>query len=415
MNIIVFYEHIARELDGCKSIINELENNYNVKAFNYSIIFEYYKALKIAKKTKIDMIIMPWLYSEKDYELVVPFVDLNPEVVIVNLHHEQIGSMISERLLIPKDETSKNSVIHLVWSEFFKELLIKSGVNEDLIFVTGNIRTDSIPKEIESETDRKQYGDLYDLDVKKKWILYSENRDWVWGNRENMEKVFLKSGCSKEDFENFFRESLASINKTIENIRSLEDDFFDSYEVIYRPHPGTKINNDIDSRIKILNKGSIYQWLKVVDANVVSGSTTIFESDLCGVPSFVDVSFFMNERFQAYGIYDYPKIRDFRELSQILILKNKEPDELTRKYEKYLGIADGNVSKRIAEQLNNLLEYEKPESYKNKYLKVDKIRFIGKFLREKLIEFIVKKNLLDILNWPQYAIRMKADMPYDND
>lgn len=411
MSIIIFYEHIVRELDGCFSIANEINSNQDIKAYKFSLIFEYYEALSLAKKERIDMIVMPWLYSKKDYELVMPFIKLNPNIIIANLHHEQIGSVISDGAVIPRDEISKNSVIHFVWGENFKDILLKSGVEEELIFVTGNIRTDFIKKRLTTRETREFYSETYGLDPNKKWILYSENRDWVWGNKDNMKKVYLSSGCSKEDFEDFFIESVKSIEKTIESIRGLDDSFFEKFEFVYRPHPGTFINNSIDHRIKVINKGNIYEWLNAVDANIVSGSTTVYESELCGVPTLVDVSFYMNDKYQTYGVYDYYKINDFNDINEKLLdnLKNQMKD--SRNYEKYLGIADGQVAHRIACQILEILDTE-IESYRNSFIKINKTRFYGKFLREKTIKGLYKLNLLEKINWPKYAIRMKEDIPY---
>lgn len=411
MNIIIFYEHIVRELDGCNSIISEINKYDDLKAYKYSIIFEYYKALRFAKKEKIDMVIMPWLYSEKDYELVVPFIKLNPDVLIVNLHHEQVGSVISDGAVIPRDEVSRNSVIHFVWGENFRDILIEAGVNKELIFVTGNIRTDFVQTKAKAKEVRNQYSRDYGLDLSKKWILYSENRDWVWGNKDNMKKTYLSSGCSEDDFDGFYKESLESINTTIKDIQGLEDSFFEMFEIIYRPHPGALINNNIDKRINIINKGTIYEWLYIVDANIASGSTTVFESELCGVPTFTDISFYMDERYQTYGMYDYYKIKTLQDITNELLSEVKKSDEKTNIYEKYIGVVDGKVANRIAKQVSELLN-TKVDTYSNCYVKVNKTRFYGKLVREKIIEFLYKKKILYKFNWPKYAIRMKEDIPY---
>ena len=81
--IIIFYEHIKREYDACLTLKDQIErSNSDYKVFLYSITFEYFEAIKIADNEKIDMIIMPWIYTDKDYELVQPFVKRNANIYI---------------------------------------------------------------------------------------------------------------------------------------------------------------------------------------------------------------------------------------------------------------------------------------------------------------------------------------------
>lgn len=413
MNIILFYEHVVRELDGCQKIIKELHRLRNIKVSLYSLIFEYYEATNFAKNNKIDIIVMPWLYSDKDYELVMPFIKYNPDVYIVNLHQEQIGSVISDGAVIPRGRVAKNTVIHFVWGENFKKILLDCGVKKELIYVTGNIRTDSLFEDNKVTCNREHYGEKYNLDLQKKWILYCENRDWVWANKKNMSIVYTKSGCSKKDFQGFYEESLQSINKTIYDIKSLGDNFFKKFEIIYRPHPGTLQQKKFDTRIHVISEESIYDWLQVVDANIVSGSTTIFESELCGVPSFVDDSFHMNERYQTYGVHDYPKIQSINEITEELIRKTQKNMLIQKRYEKYLGVADGKVAKRIAVQILEIID-KGVLGYQNSSVRINKLRVVMKYFREKVIKLLVKSNLLEILHWPRIAYRMRNDIPYRN-
>ncbi len=408
MEVIIFYEHVSREYDGCVYISNALKSKYNINSKIFSIIFEYYDAVKYAKNHKVDMVIVPWLYDKKNYELSVPFIKLNKNLVVLNLHHEQIASDVSPNSVIPQDDVSKNNVIHLVWGEFFKELLIKNGVCKDLIFKTGSIRTDA-NYHTNINLDRNIIANRYGLDNKKKWILYSENRDWVWGNYQNVQKAYLDAGCSLEDFNTFYQETKASLKKTMEDINNLSNSFFEVFEIIYRSHPGTIVKDSFDSRIHIINYYSIYEWLKNVDVNIVSCSTTIFESDSCGIASFVDESHHMPNRFQTWGLCQYPKLQSLNELNEKLINENKIFLKKNKIYEQYIGIANGNIAEYIADIINSIANNK--INYSNKIIKVSRIRYILKFFRCKAVKILYKHNLLEKIKISKMAIRMKNDIP----
>jgi hypothetical protein len=411
MNIIIFFEHIGRELYGCQKVSEYLIDKYDYKVSIYSIIFEYYDALSYAKENGIDLVVMPWMYSKRDYELVAPFIEINNDLVIINLHHEQIYSSISKDIIIPKNSYCKNNVIHFVWGENFKNELIKSGVDKDLIYVTGNIRTDIVLDKFDKKNSRLKYSEEFNLDTNKKWLLYSENRDWIWGNKENLLKVYTEAGCTEKDFEYFYRETATSLETTINDIKDLPDAFFDLFELIYRPHPGTTIQNSFDNRIKVISKYGIYDWLGVVDANIVSGSTTIFESDMLKVPSFVDSGYEIPEKFRTVGINKYPKINSLTEISNDSINETKMSLDFKKTYEYYLGSVDGKSGERTARIIDSILKHGN-EKYIARKIPYNKLKFRLKYFREKAIRLIVCLNLLEILKRPRIAYRLKNDIPY---
>lgn len=123
--IIIFYEHIARELEACESLKRELELIGDLDVYIYSLHFQIYDAMKLKKTKKIDMIIMPYVYKKSSLYPIGAFLNSNSRPYIVNFHHEQIGAEYNEERLFPIDNYSKNTVIHLVWTEEFKNKLIK--------------------------------------------------------------------------------------------------------------------------------------------------------------------------------------------------------------------------------------------------------------------------------------------------
>ena len=168
MNIIIYYQHITREYKSCLRLKEALECEIEgAKASVYSIDFEYFRSLKDHKKKKVDLIFMPWLEFRENYYYMMPFLEKNPDLKVVNLHHEQVGSQTSFDVLIPKDKILHNNVYHFCWGEFFAGELKKIGVSDKVIKINGNIRTDqSIGKLQTKEELALKYG--YDIDFLKR-------------------------------------------------------------------------------------------------------------------------------------------------------------------------------------------------------------------------------------------------------
>lgn len=411
MKVLLFYEHITRELASCNRISSKIQDYEDAEVAIFSIVFEYYDAIRYARERGVDVVVMPWLYSDRDYELVMPFLKINSRIIVVNLHHEQIFSDISRNILLPKGNTCANNVIHLVWGDGFKNELVSIGVTPDLIYVTGNVRTDSI---FESNgIDRQYLSRHYGLDSGKKWVLYCENRDWIWANKNNMRFAYTEAGCLDSVFERFYMETVESLEASIKDIQGLGDAFFDHFELIYRPHPGTLLQETFDSRVHVIPEMTVYDWFRVVDANVVSSSTAVFESDMFGVASFIDNCQPVSEEFLAKGITEYPRIDSLAELTEGLITATKVELAEKKIFETYIGVADGECASRVAEVLREIYE-EGNLSYSVGEVPINRSRYFLKYLREKAMKFVVLSNLLPIIKLPRLAYRMRNDIPYSD-
>lgn len=407
--IIIFYEHINREYEACLRLKNEIENSgahYSVHLL--SITFEYSKALKINKRNIIDMVILPWVYVDNDYKLLQPFLRKNKNLYIINLHHEQITSEVTDKALLPRGENARNSVIHFVWGEFFKEKLLDSKVNDNLIYITGNIRNDKLSL---GSIDKDELSKEFQLDINKKWILFSENRGWVLSNTERKDNHRLALGFSKDDLNERKILTQESLERTLNEFHELPDSFFKDHELIYRPHPGTEAPENIDCRIKIISKYSIYTWISAIDVNVVWSSTTIFESDIKGVPSIVYEPMEHPEKFKPYGINNYPKISKFEQINDELIKYYKDIIAPNKIFEKYIGLVDGKSVERAQKAITMILS-EGVKGYNPKIIDYKKRKIFRKILFEFITKFFVKFNILEFIKYPNTAYALRNDIPY---
>ena len=407
-NIIIFYQVINRERPSCEKLKKALELSDDVNAYVMSIDFEHDIAIKLARKTKIDMILMPWMYQDSNYYLMEPFIRINPEVIIVNLHHEQIASEASIARMLPTGEHAKNSTVHFVWGDNFKEALLSAGVKENLIFVTGNMRTDEAS---EPKKDRKSLAEEFGLDTNKKWILFSENRGWVLTNSLKKEEHLIYMGYSQKDVIDNKIIAEKSLKITIEQMNNLTDDFFAEYELIYRPHPGTRASGGITNKIKIIDKYPIYEWLDSVDINIVWASTTIFESDIKGVPSFVYEPIANYKRHKTYGLEQYQTISNLYEIDEKLIEKYHKEIKPKKVYERYIGKVDGKCVSRTKDAVDKILD-KGIEEYRANRINYDRKMFYKTILFQKVTRLFVKLNILEKVKYPRSAYELKKDIPY---
>lgn len=407
-NIIVFYQVINREKKSCMELKKVLEESNNINVYVFSIDFENDLAIRLSKKVKIDMILMPWMYQDSNYYLMKPYIDNNPNIVIVNLHHEQIASEASLPRMLPSGSYAKNSVVHFIWGEYFREALISVGVKENLIFCTGNIRTDELCNSIK---DRESIAKEFGLDLNKKWILFSENRGWVLTYNVKKEADMINLGYSKKDVLDRKKIAEESLDITISELNKLDDNFFDKYELIYRPHPGTKASDGISPKIRVIDKYPIAEWLNVIDVNVVWSSTTIFESDLKKIPSFVYEPIPNLKRHKTYGLDEYHMIRSLNEINDELIKDYYKNIASKKIYEKYIGKVDGNSVERVKKYIIEILD-NGIDDYKARQIRYDKKMFYKTILFQKMTRLIVKCGLLEKIKYPKSAYELRKDIPY---
>ena len=111
-SVVIFYEILSREYLACDKIRTFLEEKHNYKVGVFSITYQYYDAVKFARKNGIDCVVMPWLRLKENYDLMAPFININKNVTICDFSHEQIASDETCELYIPSTIETKTKVFH---------------------------------------------------------------------------------------------------------------------------------------------------------------------------------------------------------------------------------------------------------------------------------------------------------------
>ena len=151
--------------------------------------------------------------------------------------------------------------------------------------------------------------------------------------------------------------------------------------------------------------------MQVIDCNVVWSSTTIFESDVLKVPSFVYEPIPNLLRHKTFGLEKYPTITNLNEITDDLIQFYQKEIASKKNYERYIGPVDNNSTKRVAEAIlfilkNGVENYNAKEINNNKFLEFKQIAF------QKVTRIMVKLNLLEYFKFPKSAYELRKDIPY---
>lgn len=406
MNVILLYQHIGRELYSIKKLESILSDRGH-KVYVFSIDYEFDKAIRCTKKTKIDVVVSPWMYHDTNYQDFVPFIKKNPDVKIINLHSEQLYSQYSKNVLLPSRGVVSECVYHLCWGENFKEALLEIDVPEELVYVTGNMRTDEI---FGVSYSKKQLADKYDLDEKKEWILFAENRNYVV-NEKVIRSELQKKGISEQKQIELYDYTKGQLDAAIDEMNHLDDRFFDRFELIYRAHPGFQGSMGITNiKIKEIADLSIYEWLNASDICVVWNSTCAFESDMFHVPVFVCSKDPIPEIYQTVGLSNYKYISSLWKLMDEDLKEIIHNQGMKKNYTYYYGDVDGNATNNVADAIENI--YTRQGSYRAKLIPQE----MGYQLRWKcanlLTKVVVKLGLLDLIKYPRSSYQHKSDIPY---
>lgn len=407
MNIVILYEHIVRELDAVTRLGKIIKKRgHNCVCFSGD--FEVTRAYHYAKKNKVDVILMPWFVDDEHYDLIMPIIKTNPNIKIINLHHEQISSEVYEEVLFPHSELTENNSYHFAWGDYFKKQLISRGTPESRIFVTGNIRND---KAFVNSVTRKQLAEKYGLNQNKKWILYAENRGFASMRMNESLKIALRNrGLTDEEILESMNNSRDGLNSFFEILRSLPVEFLKKYEFIYRPHPGTQIEETFPEGVHLICELPIYDWILNSDLFVTCESTSIFEAEVCGIPCVTYNNLPASKKFQMAGVDKYPKLEKLTDINDELIERIKKEQSEKHIYQEYLGIVDGHAADRAADAIELI---SSQDSVINNYgHTLSKKVLIRRYLYEFLTWVSVKTGLLNKIKFPRSSYWSSRDIPY---
>ncbi|MCR5104841.1 MAG: hypothetical protein K6B68_10375 [Eubacterium sp.] len=343
----ISYEIIKREYDSVVLLKKELEHR------GYSVCI--FQASALTKKMKAGVVVLHSFYSDDNFPFV--YYVFGKHQKIFNLRWEEV--FIPDLIRDPVDHAC--DVMHVAWGKQEYLNLLKAGVSQNNIALTGEISLDFLKKY--SYLCRNELASKYNLNPEKKWVLFISS--FTFGIED--ENGMLKYEHA-EELRN--KGPLGTIINTCLSNRPILLDWFENLvscrndiEFIYRPHP----EEDGDVRIRtienrksnfhVIGDMDVAQWIAVSDKVYNWWSTSAIQVYLLGKGLKL-----LRPLPIPYGIeYEMFSKMDFI-TDKESFLNDIDKEETIRKndeLESYYLIDDNYAFKRTADYLEELLKDNK--------------------------------------------------------
>lgn len=296
VDVLILYEHKAREIENCALLSVELERRgYKVKVESIYSPFKYFINPKV--------VITPHLYNEQQLIGFCKNIWMNNNCII-ELQYEQ---MLAKNTLIDDIHNPKGQAKfaeHIAWGEAQAERYLKCGIAPQYIHKVGSISMDLLRDEFNDYyLSKKEIGKKYGIDESKQWILFVSTFCLINYSNEEIEK-YQKDDPNTILFAELGKKSYYVVMKWLEEAcKANPDKYF-----IYRPHPIERPDPLLKSMVqslpnfKCIGDMTMRQWAKVSDKIYnwysTSMSDILFVGKSCGllrpvpIPEELDLDIF---------------------------------------------------------------------------------------------------------------------------
>ncbi len=361
VDFVIFYEHRARELESVCLIKEELRRRgYKVRVANTY----YWRAFSTFHFVKPKIVVVPWLYGNKEVDFFNRFPI--PLSKVVNLQCEQIFSKSNRKYgrIYPSDEARK--AYHVCWGAKEWETLLNSGIKREKLLLLGSVSMDfNRPMFTPYFKDKHLIAKKYKLDEKKQWILFISSFSYVDLNQKQLEQMDRLTSTASV---------MANVSKASQQILL---QWFEQYVVthpekmfIYRPHPSELRNERLKrmenkyENFKVINEGSVRQWIICCDRINNWFSTSLSDAFFLGkscsilrpirIPTELDNEELVNEEHIT-------KYEDFEKYNDSL--NDNSSSSIAKTIEQYYKYDDIPSYIQLADQLENILHCGCPEDF----------------------------------------------------
>lgn len=285
IDVLIYIEHPARELDLASLYCHLLESKHRLRARMAPVFFRDYEVFA-AWDPKV--VVFPNYYApSKGSERTRSFF---PHARFLNLASEQIFSRLNFDRKAPKGDFSLKELQFLAWSDGFEDYLVSKGVAAQNVTVTGNptysLYLEPWRRRFEN---REGLAKLHGLDPEKRWIFFPENYGAAWFNKEKREKM-IADGADREGVE---ANHLLAL-KSLEEVCCWLNEIPENVEVILRPRPATGKDRFLElagkwlpsnhPNLTVTDDGTVREWILASDAVASSYSTSLIEAAVAGKP-----------------------------------------------------------------------------------------------------------------------------------
>ncbi len=288
VDVVYLYEHAARELDVACAVSACLRNaGVEVEIVHWPTGFPV-----TVTRLRPQLVILPFCYTEDSYEALLAYWR---EAIFLNLSWEQWFYPGNQKAKTPRGEFAVNHVIHQAWSETYQDFLLRNGLAEKNIFLNGQPAYALYDEPYRGYfPSRAELALLHGLDPSRRWVFFPENYNWAFYSEATIQQ-FMRGGQSLEEIREmieYCNRSLADVLQWFAHIAQKEN-----VEIILRPRPSATLENfqetvnkilpEVPSHLRIIQHGSVREWILASDVILSSHSTSLIEGAVAGKPVFM--------------------------------------------------------------------------------------------------------------------------------
>lgn len=406
VDVLIFIEHLDRELDSAIKIMGELEERHNVSVALASIEFDLFDAfVKFSPK----LICLPYCKSGLNKVVKLFKKKLKDNVRFINLNYEQLLSNYTKENKRPKDYFAKNELIHFCWGNDFKEYLIESGTRLESIFITGKPEVSLLMSAYENNEIRSKMKQKLamkqKIDMNKKWIFIPFNDGLIFEDDDRIQAGIERGSRKKESFvlKKHMEKSIFEILKWF--VKFSEFDTEEDFLIIIRPHPSVtttqytdvfkEMFGEVPKGIHISRDYSIKEWLISSDVCITNYSTVAVESSAIGVPTYIAEPFKRPRFADTDWIKNFPVLKEYKDFRDVITKDDFIIQDLKGVVTNFIYTEENSIH-LTARIISSLLEE------RNKNNQIQKSEFIWSFLSDPLR--LIRSKIRDI--------EMRYSMPY---
>lgn len=357
VDVIFFVEHKDRELESIKLIAEKLRSEGKS-----SLILSVYFHVHYLYLYKAKTFVFPYLINQNDWPVSLVYKMYGDTAEYINMNWEQLISKVNEEYKKPQDDFVKQKVKHIAWNSHFRDYLVRYGVDESNIAITGNLSNEILFNLLDKKNEwRSNLAQEFELDTNKKWLFMPMNYGWAFSTNSLINAKIKKGYPEKTAWE--YREySQKCLKQFIYFIEKLSKEF--DYEIIIRPHPSIteddykKVFNEtigyIPKNIYLNKAHSIREWIVASDVVGSSWSTSVWDAYNVGKPVFLFTPYKRPEWLDVWWNDEIVNLES--EYSEIVLsIKNYDikSDSVQAKISKYICLNIFSSNKRVRIHLIN--------------------------------------------------------------
>lgn len=284
IDFLIMFENKNREYESALLLMQILEQRGHSVRLVQNNWSERVARIQYSPK----VIVTPWCYDDADYDYFSAYVGGlgDGRFNLINLHCEQVVRGDTLKWYTPSGKSAE--VYHCAWGDWYRDQLLASGIEGDLVCVTGSPRLDFFRREF-SATGKSDLAPRYGLDSDRIWILIVGNFSSAFMSEDTLSQLSARGLGNQESIRELSMRTYEAVLDWLDRALS-EPDVADRVNVVYRPHPSEPITDSLVrlteryENFKCTKDLSIREWFQCCDAAFTWCSTSSAEAAHADIP-----------------------------------------------------------------------------------------------------------------------------------